>query len=166
MVTNSANIKNNKGFKKGVKQGIYTPVNPHKWIITESFDSKGTPGIKYRSSWELKFMVFCDMNDLILKVNSEGIVIPYLSPIDNKMHRYYMDFIVETKNKVSLVEVKPYAQTQPPKKPKRNTKKSEANYQKAVQTFIVNQAKWEATKNMCLKNNWDFKIITEKELGV
>lgn len=152
-------------FKKGVKSGFYEPINPHKWIITESFDTKGR-GIKYRSSWEHKFMRFCDYNDNIIKVNSEGIVIPYYSPVDNKMHKYYMDFIVETSSGVILVEVKPFGQTQPPKRPKNDSAKSEAYYQKACMTFVVNQAKWEATEVMCNERGWEFKIITERELGV
>lgn len=154
------------GFKKGVKQGYYEPIHPEKWIITEAFDSKGRVGIKYRSSWEHKFMRFCDFNDNIIKVNSEGIVIPYISPVDNKFHKYYMDFIVETKAGVSLVEVKPYDQTQPPKPPKNDSAKSAAWYQKSIMTFAVNQAKWEATVILCEERGWSFKIITERELGL
>jgi hypothetical protein len=158
------------GFKKGIKSGTYIPINPDKWIITETFDNKkGEPGIKYRSSWEHKFMRFCDYNDNILKVNSEGMVIPYVSPVDGKTHKYYMDFMVETKAGISLVEVKPFHETQPPKPPRSNAKnpqKAALNYQKAIQTFAVNQAKWEATRILCEKNGWSFKIITERELGL
>jgi len=157
------------GFKRGVKTGMYQPINPEKWIITEAFDSKGKAGIKYRSSWELKFMRFCDYNNNILKCNSEGMVISYLSPIDNKMHKYYMDFMVETKGGISLVEVKPFAETQPPKPPRSNAKnpeKAKQYYEKAIKTFVVNQAKWEATRVLCEEKGWDFKIITERELGL
>lgn len=153
-------------FKKGVKQGYYEPINPHKWILTEAFDSKGKKGIKYRSSWEHKFMRFCDFNDNIIKVNSEGIVIPYISPLDGKYHRYFMDFIVETPKGIILVEVKPLAQCYPPKPPKNNTEKSRFNYEKAVKTYAVNQAKWETTEEYCLERGWTFKIITERELGL
>jgi hypothetical protein len=147
------------------KQGYYIPIKPEKWIITESFDSKGKAGIKYRSSWEHKFMKFCDYNDNIIKVNSEGVVIPYISPVDNKYHRYYMDFIVETADsRIILIEIKPYSQCIPPKPPKNDTDKSRLSFQKAIMTYAVNQAKWEAAGLYAEERGWMFKIITEKEL--
>jgi len=153
-------------IKRKYKQGIYIPKNPKKWIITEAFDMN-EPGIKYRSGWEKKFFVFCDMNDNIVKVNSEGIVIPYHNPVTNKISRYYVDVTFETKDgKVFLVEIKPYSQTIPPKPPKRKTTKSQANYLKAVETYAINKAKWKAAEEFAAKNNWTFKIITEKELGL
>jgi hypothetical protein len=153
-------------FKKGIKSGNYTPINPEKWIITEAFDGKGTKSIKYRSSWEHKFMRFCDYNDNILKVNSEGIVIPYISPLDGKYHRYFMDFIVETAAGIFLVEVKPKAQTLPPKRPQNNSAKSAMHFEKAVMTYAVNKAKWAATEEYCQERGWKFMMITEEELGV
>ena len=151
------------------KTGIYVPIHPDKWIITESFDMK-TPGIKYRSSWEEMFFKFADFNDNIIKVNSEGMVIPYFNPVKNKMARYYMDIMMETKDgKIWLVEIKPYAQTQPPKPPRKNTKdmnKARHRFIKEMETYTVNMAKWEATEKLCKENGWIFKIITEKELGL
>lgn len=151
-------------MKKGIRQGYYKPKNESKWIITEAFDSKGVPGIKYRSSWELKFMKFCDYNPYILKVNSEGMVIDYISPKDGKIHKYYMDFMLETTKSVWLVEVKPLRETIPPKPPKNDSEKSAYVYQKAIETYAVNCAKWEATEKLCEERGWIFKIITEKEL--
>jgi len=153
--------------KRGFKQGIYEPFNKGKWILTESFDTK-VPSIKYRSSYELKFMKFCDYNNNIVKVNSEGIKIPYVSPLDNKTHRYYMDFIIETSNnEVFLVEVKPYSQTIPPKQPKKGNKSNNDNgYQKALMTYAVNMAKWGSAKKYADSMGWKFIIITEKELGL
>jgi len=154
------------GLKKGVKSGIYIPVNEDKWIITKTFDTK-EPCIKYRSSWEKKFMEFCDFNPNITKVNSEGMTVKYLNPVTNKISNYYMDFMIETNNnKIWLVEVKPRYQTIPPKPPKNNSEKSAALYRKAIQTYAVNQAKWEATEILCEEKGWIFKIITEKELGL
>jgi len=149
------------------KQGIYTPVNPEKWVITEAFDMS-EPGIKYRSGWERTFFTFMDMNDNIVKCNSEGMVIPYLNPLRNKMSKYYMDAMFETKGgKVWLVEIKPKAETIPPKKPRKNAKnpeKAKQNYKKAIETYAVNKAKWEATEKFCLEKGFIFKIITEDEL--
>jgi len=153
------------GFRKGLKQGIFIPQNPNKWIITEAFDSKGTPQITYRSSWEKKFFTFMDLNDNIVKANSEGIVIPYISPIDDKPHRYYVDAVMETRDGIIwLIEIKPYSQCIPPKPPKNNSEKSKINYQKAIMTYAVNQAKWEAAQKYADERGWRFKIITENEL--
>jgi len=144
------------------KQGIYEPKNPKKWIITKTFDLN-EKAIKYRSSYELKFLKYADLNPEIILANSEGVVIPYISPIDNKVHRYYVDFIVKNKkNKVFLVEIKPYSQTIPPKKPK--SKSGSKSFIQAYKTYLVNQAKWDAARNFAKKKGWEFKIITEKEL--
>jgi len=155
------------GYSKGIKKGFYTPVYPNKWIITESFDTS-KPMIKYRSSWELKFMRFCDFNDHILKVNSEGIIIPYTSPIDNKIHKYYMDFIIETPKGVFLVEIKPFSETQLPKKPRKNANDSKGrfSFDKKMETYLINQAKWKQAEIYANKRGWDFIIITEKELNI
>ena len=149
------------------KKGIYVPMNPDKWIITESFSST-KPEIVYRSGWEKTFFQFMDMNDNITKANSEGMVIPYNNPVTGKVSRYYMDAMMETKDgKIWLIEIKPFAQTRPPKKPRSNAKnptKAQQNYIKAIETFAINQAKWEATEVLCKERGWIFKIITEKEL--
>ena len=149
------------------KQGIYIPKYPDKWIITESFSST-KPEIVYRSGWEKMFFTFMDMNDNIIRCNSEGMIIPYNNPVTGKVSRYYMDAMMETKDgKIWLIEIKPYAQTKPPKPPRKNaknTQKAQANYIKAIETFAINQAKWEATQILCDEKGWIFKIITEKEL--
>ena len=153
-------------IKKGIKQGYYEPRFPDKWVITEAFDSKGIPSIKYRSSWEHMFCKFADFNPDILKVNSEGVVIPYMNPIRGKISKYYMDFVIQTKSSVFLVEVKPRAQTLPPKPPKNNSEKSMLNYQKALETYAVNQAKWDAAEKFAADKGWKFIIITETHLGL
>ena len=153
------------GIKKGFKQGIYEPVYPEKWILTEAFDMK-TAGIKYRSSWELKFCRFADFNPDIIKVNSEGVVIPYINPVKGKAAKYYMDFVIQTKSTVFLVEVKPLKDVNPPKPPKSQTEKSMNSYKRAIETYVINQAKWEAAEKFAAEKGWKFKIITERELGL
>ncbi|CAL9963112.1 head closure [Vibrio phage D528] len=140
-------------------QGKYTPINPKKY--------QGDPtNIVYRSSWELVAFKFCDTNKAILAWNSEEEVIPYISPKDNRTHRYFMDLKVWTRNKVTgeieitLIEVKPEDQTQPPKK---GNKKME-NYLKEVATWKVNEAKWLATDEYCRQRGWKFIKWTEKNL--
>jgi hypothetical protein len=136
-------------------QGTYRPKFPRKY--------KGNPhNITYRSSWEYKFMLWCDTTPSIQEWSSEECVIPYKSPVDNKYHRYFVDFYMKINNKKYLVEVKPFKQTKEPKTQKRMTKK----YINEVVTWSVNQAKWKAATEFCLDRQWEFKIITEKELKV
>ena len=141
-------------------KGRYSPSYPRKY--------KGNPSnIIYRSLWERKFMVYCDLNENILEWGSEEIVIPYRSPIDNRVHRYFPDFYVKLKEttgktKKYIIEVKPKKQTKPPSKPKRQTK----GYLREVYEYARNQAKWEAADDCCKDRLYEFKIMTEDELGV
>ena len=129
---------------------------------------KGDPtNIIYRSLWEKKFMVYCDKNTNVLEWGSEEIALPYRSPVDNKIHRYFPDFYIKVREstgqiKKYLIEVKPKRQTKPPTKQKRQTKK----YIYEVTEYAKNQAKWEAANQFCLDRRWQFKIITEDELKV
>ena len=112
-------------------------------------------------------MVYCDKNDKILEWGSEEIALPYRSPIDNKVHRYFPDFYIKVqentgKIKRYLIEVKPHKQTQKPKKPKRQTK----NYLREVYEYAKNQAKWKAADEFCKDRLWEFKVMTENELGI
>ena len=77
--------------KRATYKGIYRPTNPNKYA--------GDPNrIVYRSNWERKFMLYCDRNDDIIYWASEELSIPYVNPIDRKVHRYFPDFIIKTKN--------------------------------------------------------------------
>ena len=141
-------------------KGYFKPKNSKKY--------KGNPtNIIYRSSWELKLMIRLDEDPNIISWGSEEIVIPYRSPLDNKIHRYFVDFIVTKINKQGiketvLIEVKPAKQTKPPKVQKNITRK----YITEVKTWGVNEAKWKAAKEYCDDRKWKFYIFTEKELGV
>ena len=140
--------------------GKYRPTNRKKY--------KGDPtNIIYRSLWELKFMKYCDLNDNVLEWGSEEIVIPYISPIDNRVHRYFPDFYVRVRSKTGrieklIIEIKPLKQTTPPKKQQRHTKK----YITEVKTYAINEAKWNAALEFCKDRQWEFKILTEQELKV
>ena len=107
-------------------------------------------------------MKWCDITPSVVEWGSEEIIIPYISPVDGKRHRYFPDFYVKIQNKKYLVEVKPYRQTKEPKTQKRVTKQ----YINEVVTWSVNQAKWKAATEFCKDNNWEFMLITEKELKV
>ena len=141
-------------------KGRYNPVNPKKY--------KGNShNIIYRSLWERKFMVYCDTNDKVLEWGSEEIIIPYISPWDSKVHRYFPDFYIKVKQsngnlKKFIIEVKPKKQTRPPKPVERKTKR----WINEVRTFGVNEAKWKHATKWCKDNDMEFKILTEEELGI
>ena len=141
-------------------KGKYIPNNPKKYV--------GNPSqVIYRSLWERKFMVYCDRNEKILEWGSEEFFIPYRSPIDGKIHRYFPDFYVKVKTKQNtikkwVVEVKPKIQTRPPKIPKRKTK----SYITEVRNWAINDAKWKNAIEYCNDRNMEFILITEDELGI
>jgi hypothetical protein len=146
-------------YGKNLYQGKFTPKNPKKY--------KGNPkDIVYRSSWELQLMVILDSEPNVIKWSSEEVVIPYVSPVDGKPHRYFMDFWVMTKNRrtgevnETLIEVKPKKFLSPPAERKRKTKK----YLEEVRYFAVNQAKFEAAKRYAEKRGMKFTIMTEDHL--
>ena len=138
----------------------YTPIYPSKYQGNAKY-------IICRSSWERKFCQWCDMNNSIISWASEEFSIPYVSPKDNRVHKYYPDYLIKVKEKndtikTYVVEVKPYKQTRPPKIPKRKTK----SYLTECVTYAVNQAKWKAAKEFCEDHRIEFKVVTEKELGI
>jgi hypothetical protein len=141
-------------------KGKFKPKNPEKY--------NGDPtNIIYRSSWELRFMIWADEKPSVVKWRSEETVIPYMSPIDNKYHRYFVDFQVQIRRKDNslytyLIEIKPEAQTRPPTVQRRVTKK----YITEVMTWGKNEAKWKAATEYAKDRGWEFIILTEKHLGI
>jgi hypothetical protein len=140
--------------------GLFKPRNPKKYIGDHT-------NIVYRSSWECKVMNWLDTNDDIISWASEELIVPYVSPVDNRKHRYFPDFIVKVKTrdgklKTMMLEVKPKKQTIQPEVRKRVTKQ----YITEVTTYAVNVAKWEAATEFCADRGWEFKILTEEHLGL
>lgn len=141
-------------------QGIYEVKNVEKYI--------GDPReCTYRSSWERKLAKHFDHNPAVVKWGIEPFPIPYISPKDGKTHRYFPDFIVVAKHPktgeyiTTLIEVKPYAQTVPPKGGKGKAKK---RLIEETLTYSINDAKWASAKELCRRKGWRFKIMTEKEI--
>mgnify|MGYP001465871313 FL=1 len=138
--------------------GRFKPKNYKKY--------KGDPtNVFYRSLWERRFMVYCDNNPNILEWGSEEIIIPYKSPLDKKVHRYFPDFFIKYKNSSGkiireIIEVKPKKHLSPPKEPKRKTKR----YLGEVNTYIINQAKFKAAEEFCKDRKLGFRILTEEHL--
>lgn len=141
------------------RQGIFRPKNIDKYIGSQAV---------YRSGWELKFFRWADLNERILLWGSENIIIPYISPIDNKVHRYFVDnFIIFQDNtgskKKFIIEIKPSKQLIRPE-PSNKKKSSTIIYEQTA--WVVNQAKWDAARSWAKKHDCSFIILTEKELGI
>ena len=136
-------------------KGKFKPKYPEKY--------RGNPtNIIYRSLWEFQFMRHLDLSSDVIQWSSEETIVPYRSPLDNKIHRYFPDFIytqiIDNERKTYMVEIKPSIYT---KEPKIKTKKTK-RYLNEVKSYVVNLAKWKAAKAFCEKKGWNFYIKTEK----
>lgn len=145
----------------GYIQGKFKPKNISKY--------NGDPtNIVYRSSYELKMFQYCDLNESVIYWESEEKFIPYLDPITGKYKRYFPDVFLKYKDKDEkirkvLVEIKPQKDLiEPDKNPKRRTK----SWIYQVQTWARNQAKWTAAREWCKDRGYEFKVFSEKELGI
>ena len=138
----------------------YQLKNPSKY--------KGNPTLViYRSLWERSYMKKLDLNENILEWSSEEIALPYKSPLDNRIHKYYPDFYVKERLsdgtiKKYIVEIKPKKQTLEPKVPKRKTK----GYLYEVMEYAKNQSKWNSAREYCKDHGYEFKILTEDDLNI
>lgn len=140
-------------------KGRYTIKNPDKYA--------GDPKkVIYRSLWERNTFRWCENNPKVKLWNSEEVVVPYVSSIDKKLHRYYVDLLIQMDNKKTyLIEIKPKKETQPPKSRSRRTKK----FINEQLTYIKNNDKWEAANKFAEHNGWKFQVWTEetlKNLGI
>jgi hypothetical protein len=78
-----------------------------------------------------------------------------------------VDFKIQIKGKDDtlktwLVEIKPAAQTVPPKPKAQKTKR----FLTEAGTYLKNRAKWEAAERYAKDRNWEFIILTEHHLGL
>lgn len=133
-------------------QGKFVPKNPGKYV------GKHTP--RYRSGWELTFMMFCDNHDSVIQWASEAISIPYRNPLTGKQTIYIPDFFVlyEDKfgrQKAEIVEIKPK---------KQSLIESRVASVKDRATVALNHAKWAAAMAYCKKAGLTFRVITEDDL--
>ena len=141
------------------KQGRYKVKNRQKYA--------GDPdNVIYRSSWELRVLKWLEEHPDIINFAYEEHIIPYLHPIDNKVHRYFPDFIIKVRDKSGKVntyvlEVKPENQTKMP-----TQKKKTQRFIQEAMTYAINQAKWKYADEYCIDKGWKFKVITEKDLGI
>lgn len=133
-------------------QGLFTPKNPEKYI--------GRGSIKYRSSWELKFMNFLDEHPSVKQWASEAISIKYENPVAKKTKSYVPDFFIIYENsegirRGELVEIKPHKET---------TLEAAGRSVKNQIQAVVNQAKWAAAAEFCKRNGLQFRVVTEHDM--
>ena len=147
---------------------LYTKTYKGKFRTKNPSKYKGDINyIVYRSLWELRFMKWCDTNPSVEEWGSETIIVPYISPLDRKVHRYFVDFYIKVKDKTGkiekyLIEIKPERFTKPPEIPQKKTKR----FIDEVFQYGVNEAKWKAAFEFCEDRNMKFIILTEKDLGI
>ena len=120
-------------------KGRFRPKHPDKY--------KGdSTKIIYRSLWELKVFKWMDEHRDVIWWQSEEVVVPYRSPIDSRIHRYFPDVIVHKRDNLGnpqtiMIEIKPSAQCRPPdpkNKNKTKTGRVSRRYLNAVKTWGVN----------------------------
>lgn len=147
---------------------MYKATYKGRYRVTNASKYKGDlQDITYRSLWELKFMRWCDLNPSIVEWGSETVIIPYRSPVDSRIHRYFVDFYIKVKSKDGsftkyLIEIKPEKFTKPPKVPEKKTRR----FIEEVFQYGVNQAKWAAANEYCMDRGFNFLVLTEKDLGI
>jgi hypothetical protein len=140
------------------RKGLFRPTHPEKYI-------GNAQNIVYRSSWEFKFFRWCDLTAGVKRWASEEFNIPYVSPVDGQQHRYFPDVYCEIEStdgslKYWVVEIKPKAQTLPPKQPRKHSGK----FLTEMATYAINQAKWAAANQFCVGRGWQFLVLTEDHL--
>ena len=140
------------------KQGIYEIDNWDKYV--------GTQQPRYLSSLEYKFFKWADHCKHIIEWGSESVVVPYYNPVKQRQARYLVDIYIKYNDRdgvlrKELVEIKPSNQSKPPTK----GGKSQVNYTKAVLTWEVNRAKWEAASQYAIQHGMVFRVITEKHIN-
>lgn len=130
-------------------------INPQQ--CTKLFESQKSKPIIFRSSWEKRFVEWCETCGDVVRWGSECLEIKYINIIDKKIHSYYPDYLIELQDGTrAVIEIKPYAQTQRP-----GSRASEY----AKEQYLRNRSKWEYAKKFCEENGWKFWILTEKTIN-
>ena len=149
------------------KPELSTDTNTRKGRFIPKFPKKymGDPtGILYRSGWEKRVCEWCDISSQVVQWGSEEVKIPYVSKIDGRVHKYFIDYIIRFKaGNTLLVELKPKSQLKPP------SSKNRVVYVKQVLEYGKNLSKWEYAEKFAKQNGMKFQIWSEdtlKNLGI
>lgn len=148
-----------RGKYKKALQGIFKPKNPLKY--------EGTYPIVYRSGLEKRVMIWLDSAPNIIGWSSESLVIPYYNPVKQRQARYFPDFQVKYQDskgdiRTSVIEIKSASETRQPVKKARVTRRLVED----IMTWETNKAKWRHAEKYCQDRGWEFKVLTEHDLGV
>ena len=132
--------------------GRFIPKNPQKYI-------GDAEKIFFRSLWEAKVMEYFDSRPDVISWESEEDSVPYFSPVDLKVHRYFPDFIVTyydiNKNIIKeMVEVKPLHEADA----------AFAKSDRSKDALVINEAKWKAASLYCEERGMIFHVLTEKSI--
>jgi len=144
-------------------KGRFRPKEPSKYL--------GNPqNIIYRSWLEYRFMSYLDRHSNVMNWASEELAIPYISPVDNRRHRYFVDFFIRYKNnkqeiEEKLVEIKSSQQCKAPILKEGAHWKQRKRYARDLATWSINKAKWQAAEQYANKQGWSFIVLTEKDLS-
>ena len=113
---------------------------------------------------------YCDAHKDVVWWQSEEVIVPYRSPIDGKIHRYFPDVVLKKADgQVLMIEIKPKYQCSPPKRQDNSfTKRGKPTkrFLNEVKTWGINEAKWKAAKEYCADRGWAFRIFHEDHLGI
>lgn len=144
-------------------KGKYTPTNISKY----RGDWKN---VVFRSLWERQIMKYLDENESVIEWASEEHPIPYLSPLDGRYHRYFVDFWIKVQRpdgtlREYLWECKPSKEAVQPVLKEDASKAAKRRFALDVRKYAVNNAKWTAARKLCEQKGWTFHIITEKQLA-
>lgn len=174
-------------YSKNYVKGYFIPKHPEKCLNIHPENSKYIVGrnakvsnCTYRSSWELKFMKFCDKFDSILEWGSEILEVPYINEVDGKQHTYVTDFFFVCRDKLGVInkyilEVKPKCQIAVlnennqiiyPDPPKKKSQKAIRNWQERCNVLRINNSKWTYARKWCKENGYIFKVLSEEEIGI
>lgn len=139
------------------KKGLYKPQNEDKYIQPQDKTMNAKEYPEYRSSWESFFYRYCDISKAVKHWSTEYISIPYINPLDQKQHRYFPDvFVIFNNGDKVIIEIKPHKE--------KFINENKRITPKMQQTYLINQAKWEAAKKFSESHGYKFIVMTEYDL--
>lgn len=143
---------------ENVHKNVYQVKNRSKYIGSSD-------KVFYMSGWEYSFFSRLEENPKVVRWNANAYSIRYISPVDNRVHSYFLDVYAEVINNGNLekylIEIKPDEQLWKPNLPKKKTPKAMMGYQRRTLEWVKNQSKWEAAVNFSRANGMFFLIVTE-----
>lgn len=110
-------------------------------------------------------MMMFDSDTRIVQWSSEELIIPYRSPKDGIVHRYFPDFVIviqmpDGTKKVRVIEVKPSSKLIQPVPKKKVTGK----FMKELLEYETIQSKKRAAEAYCADRGWSYVFVTEHDL--